>query len=357
MRRLYLMPKETMSSRERWAAVLSRQSPDRVPMDYWATPEATSKLLRHLGCTLDEMLLRLHIDQPIPVGGRYVGPPPREGEDAWGIRRTLVDYGTGTYEEAVSHPLASYGSVEAIATSYPWPVPDYWDYSHLPDLIEGQEHRPVMTWEVEPFLTYKELRGDEQAFVDLAQNPEIVEYCMDKLTELECENVQRIFETIPGQVLLVDVSEDMGAQTGLMYSPEQIRRFFGPRLRKKIALVKQAGAYVFHHNDGSIREILPELVEWGIDVLNPVQWRCVGMDRESLKRDFRDKLIFHGGMDNQHTLPHGTVDEVRQEVLDNYRILGEGGGYVLAPCHNIQAVGPAENVVAMYEAGYEYGWT
>jgi uroporphyrinogen decarboxylase len=80
------------------------------------------------------------------------------------------------------------------------------------------------------------------------------------------------------------------------------------------------------------------------------------MEREGLKRDFGDKIIFHGAVDNQYTIPFGTVEEVRQEVRDNYRILGEGGGYILAPCHNIQAVGPAENVVAMFEAGYKYGW-
>lgn len=91
-------------------------------------------------------------------------------------------------------------------------------------------------------------------------------------------------------------------------------------------------------------------------ILNPVQWRCAGMEREGLKRDFGDKLIFHGGMDNQYTLPFGSQEEVKQEVIDNIRILGNGGGYILAPCHNIQAVSPAENIVAMYETGYKYGF-
>ena len=93
-----------------------------------------------------------------------------------------------------------------------------------------------------------------------------------------------------------------------------------------------------------------------IEVLNPIQWRCKGMDREGLKRDFGADLIFHGGVDNQYTLPFGSVAEVRQEVLDNYRILGAGGGYILAPCHNIQSITPPENITALYETGYEYGW-
>jgi uroporphyrinogen decarboxylase len=94
----------------------------------------------------------------------------------------------------------------------------------------------------------------------------------------------------------------------------------------------------------------------GIQALNPIQWRSKGMEREGLKRDFGDRLIFHGAVDNQYTLPFGSVEQVRQEVQDNLRILGAGGGYILAPCHNIQPVSPPENIVAMYQAGYEYGW-
>jgi uroporphyrinogen decarboxylase len=97
------------------------------------------------------------------------------------------------------------------------------------------------------------------------------------------------------------------------------------------------------------------MIEAGIDVLNPVQWRCKGMDREGLKRDFGDRLVFHGGVDNQYTLARGSVDEVRQEVEDNLRILGARGGYIVAPCHNIQAVSPPENVQAMYETAFELG--
>jgi uroporphyrinogen decarboxylase len=122
-------------------------------------------------------------------------------------------------------------------------------------------------------------------------------------------------------------------------------------------LAHEAGACVFHHTDGAARKILPDLIEAGIDVLNPIQWRCNGMEREGLNRDFGDKIVFHGGVDNQYTLAFGSVEEVRREVADDLRILGEGGGYILAPCHNIQAVSPPENIVAMYETGYELGWT
>lgn len=357
IRGLENMPKETMTPRERWLAVLERGTPDRVPMDYWATPEAADKLCRHLGCEYPEMLKRLHIDRPFTVGGRYVGPLPPEGVDIWGLRRRRVAYGTGAYDEVVGEPpLARFSSPEEIESDYHWPHPDDWDYSHLEDEVRGHVHEPIQGGGSEPFLLYKQLRGEVQAFVDLVEHPEIVRYCLGKLFDLAYASTLRIFETIPGKVIVTYVAEDLGGQEGLMYSPGHIREFLLPQMKRMMDLTKQHGSYVFHHTDGAVRQILPDLIDAGIQILNPVQWRCSGMDRDALKRDFGHCLIFHGGVDNQRTLPFGTVEEVRQEVLDNYGILGSDGGYILAPCHNIQAVGPVENVVAMYETGYEHGW-
>jgi uroporphyrinogen decarboxylase len=272
------MPKETMTPRERWLAVLTRQTPDRVPMDFWATGEATHKLLAYLGCDADEAMRRLHIDKPLAVGGRYVGPPPPEGEDVLGIKRRRVDYGTGVYNEVANAPLAHFESVAEIEARYRWPSPDNIDYSQLPEAIKGQEHRPIQGGGSEPFLVYKALRGEEQAFIDLIANPEIVHYCLDKLFELAYQNTLRIFETIPGAVMITYVAEDLGAQTGLMYSPEHIREFLLPRMKRMMQLTKQHGSFVFHHTDGAAREILPDLIETGIEILNPVQWR----DRKSV---------------------------------------------------------------------------
>ncbi len=352
------MPKETMTPRERWLAVLRREKPDRVPMDYWATPEATENVMRHLGVSdWDAMCDRLHIDQVAGAGPRYVGPPTVPGEDAYGCRYEQVSYGTGAYEECVYHPLAKFNSVAELEAEYTWPTPDWWDYSGIAEQTKGKERYPIRAGGSEPFYLYGYLRGGQQALIDLALNPEFLHYCLDKLFDLAYENTRRIYEQIPGQVTFAYVAEDMGSQDGLLFSPAHIREFLLPRMKRIVDLVHQAGAYVFHHDDGAIRPILPDLIELGVDILNPVQWRCKGMDREGLKRDFGDKLIFHGAVDNQYTLPMGTVEEVRQEVIDNIRILGQGGGYIIAPCHNLQAVNPAENIVAMYDTGYEYGWT
>ena len=350
------MKQDTMTPRERWQAVLQRKRPDRVPLDYWATPEATARLLNHLGCDFDRMLARLHIDTPLTVSGRYVGPPLRDGEDQWGLRRVKVDYGTGSYSETVGAPLAQYQSVGEIEAHYRWPGPDDWDCSHLPEKIKGQEHRPIRGGGSEPFLTYQALRGDQQAYMDLVEKPEIVDYCLGKMFDLAYERTRRIFETIPGRVLITYIAEDLGGQQSLLMSRDHIRRFLFPGMKRMMTLTRQYGSHVFCHSDGAIREVIPDLIDLGVHVLNPIQWRLPGMDREGLKRDFGEKLVFHGAMDNQTTLPWGTVADVRREVEDNLRILGAGGGYILAPCHNLQAVSPPENIVAMYETAYELGW-
>ncbi len=351
------MPKETMTSKERWLAVLKRQKPDRIPMDYWATPEVNEKLMKHLGlANMDEVFKKLHIDRPHGVGPEYTGPKPPQGTDIFGITYRTVGYGTGSYEEITSSPLAKYETVEEIEKNYKWPSADWYDYSGILSQLKGKEDRPICGGGSEPFLTYKNLRGDEQAFIDLAANPEMVHYILGKLYNLAYENTKRIYEAIPGKVFYSYVAEDMGSQEDLMYSPAHIREYFFPYMTKMITLVHGAGAYAFHHSDGGIRKIIPGLIEIGIDILNPIQWRCNGMAREGLKKDFGDKLVFHSGVDNQQTLPFGTAAEVKKEVRENIEILGKNGGYILGPCHNIQTVSPVENILALYEAGLEYGF-
>jgi uroporphyrinogen decarboxylase len=352
------MPIESMTPLERWLAVFQRQKPDRVPMDYWATDETTLKLMKHLGCaTKREMLEKLHVDFAVEVKPEYMGPKLPPLADVFGCRFSRVDYGTGTYDECVHFPLADFKSVGEIEKNYSWPDPDWWDYDSIARQLQGCEMYPVRGGGSEPFLIYKHLRGQEQAFIDLIENPDIVHYCLDKLFGLAYENTRRIFERIPSRVTFSCVAEDMGGQTDLMFSLKHIREFLLPGMKRSIDLAHEAGAFVFHHNDGSCRRIIPDMIAAGIDLLNPIQWRCQGMEREGLKKDFGDRIIFHGAMDNQHTLPFGTIEEVQKEVLDNLRIMGEGGGYILAPCHNIQPLTPPENIVAMYETCYENGWT
>lgn len=349
------MAQETMTPRERWLAVLNRRKPDRVPMDFWATQEIKDKLTAHLGCTdLREALKKLHVDFVISPEPRYLGPRA----SLFGLEGRAVEYGTGTYWETTNHPLAEYRSVAEIEENYLWPSPDWFDFDNLAAQLVGWEDYPVVAGGSEPFLTYKDLRGDAQAMLDLADNPEIVHYCLDKLFHLAYETTARRLEALQGNVTYIYVAEDMGGQTNLMISPRHIREYLIPGMKRMAELAHSAGAFVFHHNDGNCLKIIPDMIETvKIDLLNPIQWRSAGMERENLKKQFGDRLVFHGAVDNQYTLPFGTVEEVRQEVLDNLRILGAGGGYILAPCHNIQPVTPLENIVAMYETGYEAGFS
>lgn len=299
----------------------------------------------------------MHIDYLYRIEPDYIGPKIPRNYDVFGCRYRHVHYTKGTYKEIISHPLSEYRTVKEIRQAYTWPNPDWWDYSVLGKKLRGKEEFPITAGAYEPLLIYKKLRGEEQAFVDLIQNPEIVHYCMEQLYHLGYQEFVRVYEQARGHILLSFVSEDMGAQNELLVSIAHIHEYLLENMKKLIDLAHQNGVYVFHHNDGSIRRILPDLIALGIDVLNPIQWRCVNMDRSELKQEFGHKVIMHGGVDNQITLPFGTPEDVRNEILDNLRILGEGGGYILAPCHNIQPITPVENILAMYETGYELGWT
>lgn len=366
------MPKDAMTPRERWLAVMHRQKPDRIPTDYWGTPETGRMIKQHFGtATLAEALDKMHVDYLIQAAPRYTGPTLPDSTDVFGIRYRDISYGTGVYPEVVHHPLGAFNSVAEIEAGYHWPDPDWWDYSGIPAQVRGHEDRAVRGGGSEPFLIYKYLRGDEQALIDFVENPDIVEFCLGKLFDLAYTETQRIYEAIPGRVDFSYVAEDMGGQTDLMVSPRHIRRFLFPGMQRMIQLVHSAGAYAFHHNDGNITRILPELVGLGIDVLNPIQWRAgkavstessdisrvesESMNRDFLKSRYGNQLVFHGAMDNQFTLPFGSVEEVREEVRENIRILGAGGGYILAPCHNIQPVTPIQNILALYETAFNEG--
>lgn len=347
---------DAMTPRERWLALLKRETPDRLPMDYWATPEFTRKLLRAVGCVDEwEMFERLHIDRVCSVAPRYAGPPIAPDRDMYGCRYEDISYGGGVYRECVEHPLAAYSSPDEIEQFYRWPSANWFDYTPIRDQIKGKEHYPVQGGGSEPFLIYKNLRGMEQAYMDLVEHPDMVAYCLDKLFDFCYENTVRIYEQIPGKVLLSYIAEDFGGQENLLFSARVIRSVFIPRMKRMIDLAHQSGVYAFFHSDGAIRNILPDMIAAGIDLLNPLQWQCAGMEREALKHDFGIQVVLHGGMDNQQTLPFGSIDAVRTEVQYNLDVLGQGGGYILAPCHNIQEITPVENVLAMYEAGFTYG--
>jgi len=195
----------------------------------------------------------------------------------------------------------------------------------------------------------------ELAFEDLILNQAVVEAALERIYCIHEGIIRRTLEVAADLIDFVYVAEDLGNQRSLLMSPQSFRRFLKPRMARMIELVHAHGVKVFHHDDGAIRPLIPDLIEIGIDVLNPIQWRCRGMEREGLAHDFGPFLVFHGAVDNQWTLPFGTPEDVRQEVADNLRIFRDCKGYIVAPCHNLQPNTPTENILAMYNAVREFG--
>ena len=347
-----------MTPRERWLAILAGRKPDRIPTDLWSTPEVLERLKRDLDCPTEEALWRkLHVDRP-----QFVDPRPRREHhpedpeaDIWGIRHRTIEYGTGKYQEVDKPPLAACTKVDEIH-SHHWPSPDDFDYSTIArDIADGDGFRTVHGASFEPFLRYCALRGLEQGFEDLLLNPDIVDAVLGHLFDFYHEFNRRTFEAGNGRIDITYVAEDLGGQTAPLMSLEVFRRFLLPNQIRMADLARRYGVHVMYHTDGAARIFLPDLLDKvGIEILNPIQWRCPGMEREGLVQDFGDRIAFHGAMDNQQTMPFGSVDDVVREVRENIEIFA-GARWICAPCHNLQAVTPTENIVALYQTIHEHG--
>lgn len=344
-----------MTSRERWLAALNGKRPDRVPTDYWATGEVTQRLKVELKAAGDsELFAKLGIDRPAHVGPRYVGPALQSGESPWGWRTAPIRYASGTYWECSYHPLSGSESIAELE-AYRWPRVDWWDFSGVAAECRKYPDRIVESGYVAAFYFYNHLRGMERSMEDLLEQPAYAACVVQHIFDFHYEYLTRLLESAPGGIHLTQVTDDFGMQDGLQISPALYRQFFKSGMQRIIGLAHSGGAFVMHHDDGAIRPLIPEFIEIGVDVLNPIQWRCAGMEREGLARDFGRDLVFHGGVDNQHTLPFGTPEDVRREVAENIAIFGSGKGYILAPCHNIQPLTPTENILALYAAARDFG--
>ena len=349
-----------VNSRERMLAVINHETPDRVPTDIWATPEVWNKLTEHFGQDTDIHAL-LHIDGMATVEPEYSGPPlpdVAEGEtvDYWGIRTTKVSYGAGAYDEIAHYPLSDAQSITDLE-QYRWPSADWFDYSDMRGAAAvGRQKQVVMCGYMTIFFQHNKLRGLRTSFIDPLLRPEFTHHLLNRISDFLYEQHRRMFEACEGLIDVTQVTDDLGTQNGPMISPRTFREFYRPHMQRFIDLARSFGMKVFHHDDGAIRAFIPDLVEMGIDILNPMQWTCPGMELEGLKRDFGGDLCFHGGIDNQRILPFGTPDEVRAEVRHNIDALAsDRTGYILAPCHNIQPITPVENIIAMYDEAWRYG--
>jgi len=349
-----------LTHRERILAAIRHEPVDRVPTDLWATPEVLGRLYREFGIAgLIELYDRLEIDGIIQIAPPFIGPAPiREGtywEDYWGVGYRDQTYEGGTYPEFDRHPLAE---AETIADLEAWSCPslDWFDFSQLRLAASSAGGRAVSCGYSAVFHFHNKLRGLELSLMDPLLRPEFTHYLIRKITDFFLEYHRRCFEAAGDCIDLTEVTDDWGTQQGLLSSPQVFREFYRAPMLELIHLAQSHGIHVFHHDDGDIRSLLPDLVGLGIEVLNPIQWRCGNWNLAELKTNFGKRVCFHGGVDNQQTLPFADSAGVAREVEHLIRTLAsDQTGFILAPCHNIQPNTSTENIVAMYEAARTYG--
>jgi uroporphyrinogen decarboxylase len=200
------------------------------------------------------------------------------------------------------------------------------------------------------------MRGIENALMDLVINQKAFDSLVGIISDWQVAIWEKTLDTVGDHVDIVMHSDDLGEQTGPMFSPEIYRKVFKPHHKRLFDVMKSRGHKLLLHSCGSIRRLIPDLIEVGVDILNPIQVTATGMDTKELKKEFGSELCFWGGgVDTQHILPRGTVQEVKDEVKRRIDDLAPGGGFVFTPVHNIQADVPAENLQAMWETLMEYG--
>jgi len=343
-----------MNSRERVLTALAHQQPDRVPVDIGATPEVWAKILLHFGTEDREVVLRrLGVDLR-RVRRRYAGPalpryPDGSWDDVYGIRLKNVEYEAGTYNEVAEYVLDGAETPAEIA-AHRWPSADWFDFSGIAEACRQLEGYAIVAAGPGVFQRVTWLRRMELVLLDMALRPEMAETLMARLTDFHEAYYARYLEAGEGRIDILYVTDDYGWQKGLLMSPQTWRAFIAGNLKRIVDVAHAYGAKLMLHSCGSVRDLIPDLIAVGVDCLDPVQTQARGMAPAELKAAYGDQISFHGAVDTQTTLPFGTPDDVRREVQERIAVMGAGGGYILAPTHNIQPDTPIENVLALYEA-------
>jgi len=270
--------------------------------------------------------------------------------DEWGVGWTLSEYGTpfgkGHYTEMCSHPLARDGAIASYKPPDPGRPELYRDAERLVREF-GPEYFIVGVTVTTIFETAWALRGLEQMMVDFVENPDLAEAILEIPFAYHLAAARRLVEL---GVDMIWTGDDVGAQAAMILSPAMWRRFLKPRMARFFGELKRInpGVKTAYHSDGVVDPIIPDLIEIGLDVLNPIQPAC--MDPARLKRQYGDKLCFWGSIDEQRTLPFGTPEDVLSEVRSRLATLGRGGGLIIGPTHHVQLDTPMENFWAMVNA-------
>jgi len=266
------------------------------------------------------------------------------------------------YREVVRSPLAGAQTEEDVRRYGRWPSPDWYDYGG----IEAQCDRIRSMGRVAVFMGDRlnriaqlkpamYLRGVEQILEDMSLQAELAHAVFDGIRTFYLEYLARILESARGKLDIVLTGDDFGTQHGPLVSPAMWERYLGEGFARYAATVRGGGARLMHHSCGSVRPIVPLMLERGLEILQSLQPEAFGMDHGSLKAEFGARLAFHGGISVQRSLPRGSPAHVAREVEESVRSLGPGGGYILCTSHNVQADTPVANFVALLEAYRRYG--
>jgi uroporphyrinogen decarboxylase len=286
----------------------------------------------------------------VRIRATYVGPelpwkPPSNRMNFFGSSdKTYADEGV------VERPLRQAATVREVE-AFSWPTAADHDYSQIPGRLVAADDRAVITGGWTPtFSQLCELFGMETALYNLAAAPELIEAGAERITELVVGLLRGVHAVAHGGLLIFATADDLATQRGLMFSPETWRAYFKPRLARQFSTARELGLVTWLHACGDVSAILPDLIEIGLDVLEPTQAHLAGMQAERLKKEFGKDLTFFGAISTQRTLPFGTPDEVRAEVRERIRVLGAGGGgYIAAPDHTVLDGVPPQNVIALYD--------
>jgi len=372
---------------------LSHREPDRPPLDLGSTPNtgisrlAYLKLVQYLGIQptrevkvlhvpfqlveVEEKVLEvLHIDTR-PV---YANPPERSQasfledgryKDEWGIIYRPVKYQDQIlYYDIIESPLSNARTLRDIE-AHPWPNPD--DPTPFEGLGEKAKKLRENTeyalvghpgFSTSIFQIACGVRGYTNFLIDLVKRKELAHTVLQIITEIQIERMKRYLQEVGPYLDVVCVGDDFCHQRGPLMSLQIFREIIKPYLQRYYETIKSFTPAKLHlHSCGAVHHILDDLIDIGVDIINPVQVSAEGMDPAWLKKRFGAKIVFWGGIDTQNILPHGSAEDVRREVRRITKILGENGGYVLSAVHNIQADVPPENIVAMFDEAYKLGKT
>ncbi len=344
-----------MTSRERVLTAFQHQEPDRVPGWCGASEEFWAKAKRELDLDDEGLLIRLG-DDFRRVGPKHTGPevelsPGATSVTPFGVERTGLGYGQPT-----SHPLANAGMAEV--RDYPWPEADWEDVSRIraeAEAYDGQYAILGGAWS--PFWhDLIDLLGMENMYLKMYDEPLLVDAVAGQLVDYYAGVSQKIFDAAAEPIDIFFIGNDFGSQHGPLLSEEMFRRFMLPHLKRLVNLGHDYKLKVMMHCCGGFAELIPSMIEIGLDGVHAIQPCCHGMELPKLKAEFGDKILLNGAIDSHHVLIEGTPESVREDTRKVLEIMKPGGGYIAGASHDtILEETPTENVLAMFDAIREFG--